>query len=240
MRGLTYLLLQNEPSLGHAWPGGCSWGWGALGLRRIQENPEEQLFFHLTWLLLRVAHRVKLCQPGCLPGARPWRATSLVLSPLLHQLPEELQLCFIWRLEGFLAGNRLCLGWPKHRTVKEKLKGRGALPCLGRKNMEVRQIQQNRFYFSLHQYIVDELGSLWRVQSLLDLEIIYSWSFCCFTLNTNNDSNSKTTVQIQCWCCSFPFYKCSVFVQGNESTQRKLQPLPTMDCNRPMKLWECV
>lgn len=31
----------------------------------------------------------------------------------------------------------------------------------------------------------------------------------------------KTTAQIKCWCCSFPFYKCSIFVQGNENIQRK-------------------
>lgn len=30
--------------IGHICPGGCSWGWGALGLRGIEENPEEQLF----------------------------------------------------------------------------------------------------------------------------------------------------------------------------------------------------
>lgn len=121
--------LQNEPSLGHVWPGRCSWGLGPLGCRRIQENPEEQLFFLFTWLLLRVAHTVKPCKPGCLSGIIPWRATSLVLSPLLHQLPEELLLCFAWRLEGFLARNHLCLGWPK-RSEREAEGKRVALPCL--------------------------------------------------------------------------------------------------------------
>lgn len=42
----------------------------------------------------------------------------------------KLFLCFTWRLEGFLVRNHLCLGWPEHRTVEEKLKGRVALPCL--------------------------------------------------------------------------------------------------------------
>lgn len=114
-------------------------------------------------------------------------------------------------------------------------------PSLGHawKNTEVRQIEHNCFYFSLHQYTVDEVGSLWRVQSLLNLEIIYS-CFYCFTLSTSNGSNSKTTAQIKCWCCSFPFYKCSIFVEGNDNRKNRLQPLPMMDCNKPMKLWECV
>lgn len=44
--------------IGHAWPGGCSWGWGALGLGGIQENPEEPLFP----LDIAAAHRSLQCR----------------------------------------------------------------------------------------------------------------------------------------------------------------------------------
>lgn len=86
----------------------------------------------------------ELSQLLCLLGTMPQRATSLVLSPLLHQLLEKSFFCHYLsrRLEEFLVRDCHCLAWHETRTMTPlELKSGLALPSA--KNIEAGQIEQN-------------------------------------------------------------------------------------------------
>lgn len=203
--------------------GVTAWSWSGSRWPQSQDTRAG------TWLVC------PCCSPGCVGRPSPLSSLSCHLC--------WTQAFSLFHLEtGRVSGEEPSLPWMTWtQDSGREAEGKSclALPCLGGKNTEGRQIEQNCFYFSLHQYTVHEVGSLWRVQSLLNLGIIYN-CFYCFTLSISSGSNSKTTAQIKCWRCSFPFYKWSIFVEGNENRENRLQPLPMMDCNKPMKLWECV